>query len=135
MKWIYTHIFLKISHQIICCVCRAYRAFYILNWIYRYFTETHFSRWICKLIKIKIKNTFQHCCFKYIYSDFSIYFCFISQPVYLVSSKQLSMQISFTTTLLGVNHNASTTLSLSYTRYVDNMTFFFSFSFSPQLEK
>ncbi|KAG2684969.1 hypothetical protein I3760_10G101800 [Carya illinoinensis] len=24
----------------------AYRAFYILNWIYRYFTETHFSRWI-----------------------------------------------------------------------------------------
>nr|CAD1824107.1 unnamed protein product [Ananas comosus var. bracteatus] len=25
---------------------RAYRAFYILNWIYRYFTEQHFSRWI-----------------------------------------------------------------------------------------
>lgn len=24
----------------------AYRAFYILNWIYRYFTETHYSRWI-----------------------------------------------------------------------------------------
>ncbi|XP_010242135.1 PREDICTED: ER lumen protein-retaining receptor A [Nelumbo nucifera] len=24
----------------------AYRAFYILNWIYRYFTEKHFSRWI-----------------------------------------------------------------------------------------
>ncbi|RAL50321.1 unnamed protein product [Cuscuta campestris] len=24
----------------------AYRAFYILNWIYRYFTEPHFSRWI-----------------------------------------------------------------------------------------
>ncbi|KAL0305591.1 UNVERIFIED_CONTAM: ER lumen protein-retaining receptor A [Sesamum radiatum] len=24
----------------------AYRAFYILNWIYRYFTEEHFSRWI-----------------------------------------------------------------------------------------
>ncbi|XP_062162401.1 ER lumen protein-retaining receptor A-like [Alnus glutinosa] len=24
----------------------AYRAFYILNWIYRYFTETYFSRWI-----------------------------------------------------------------------------------------
>ncbi|KAL8259449.1 hypothetical protein R6Q59_027402 [Mikania micrantha] len=24
----------------------AYRAFYILNWIYRYFTETHFSGWI-----------------------------------------------------------------------------------------
>ncbi|XP_020106189.1 ER lumen protein-retaining receptor A-like [Ananas comosus] len=24
----------------------AYRAFYILNWIYRYFTEQHFSRWI-----------------------------------------------------------------------------------------
>ncbi|KAG6382859.1 hypothetical protein SASPL_132678 [Salvia splendens] len=24
----------------------AYRAFYILNWIYRYFTEDHFSRWI-----------------------------------------------------------------------------------------
>lgn len=26
--------------------CRAYRALYILNWIYRYFTELHFSRWI-----------------------------------------------------------------------------------------
>ncbi|PIN21439.1 hypothetical protein CDL12_05863 [Handroanthus impetiginosus] len=24
----------------------AYRAFYILNWIYRYFTEEHFIRWI-----------------------------------------------------------------------------------------
>ncbi|XP_065879339.1 ER lumen protein-retaining receptor A-like [Euphorbia lathyris] len=24
----------------------AYRAFYILNWIYRYLTETHFNRWI-----------------------------------------------------------------------------------------
>ncbi|XP_008775887.1 ER lumen protein-retaining receptor A-like isoform X1 [Phoenix dactylifera] len=24
----------------------AYRAFYILNWIYRYFTENHYSRWI-----------------------------------------------------------------------------------------
>ncbi|KAL1555954.1 ER lumen protein-retaining receptor A [Salvia divinorum] len=24
----------------------VYRAFYILNWIYRYFTEDHFSRWI-----------------------------------------------------------------------------------------
>ncbi|KAM1959282.1 hypothetical protein ACFX15_004573 [Malus domestica] len=24
----------------------AYRALYILNWIYRYFTEPHFSRWI-----------------------------------------------------------------------------------------
>uniref|UniRef100_A0A804QNU3 ER lumen protein-retaining receptor n=1 Tax=Zea mays TaxID=4577 RepID=A0A804QNU3_MAIZE len=24
----------------------AYRAFYILNWIYRYFTEGHHSRWI-----------------------------------------------------------------------------------------
>lgn len=24
----------------------AYRAFYILNWIYRYFTESYFSRWI-----------------------------------------------------------------------------------------
>ncbi|KAF7840350.1 ER lumen protein-retaining receptor A [Senna tora] len=24
----------------------AYRAFYIMNWIYRYFTEPHFSRWI-----------------------------------------------------------------------------------------
>ncbi|KAK8551452.1 hypothetical protein V6N13_119911 [Hibiscus sabdariffa] len=24
----------------------AYRAFYILNWVYRYFTEQHFSRWI-----------------------------------------------------------------------------------------
>ncbi|KAF9608795.1 hypothetical protein IFM89_011564, partial [Coptis chinensis] len=25
---------------------RAYRAFYILNWIYRYFVEKQFSRWI-----------------------------------------------------------------------------------------
>lgn len=24
----------------------AYRAFYILNWIYRYFTEARFTRWI-----------------------------------------------------------------------------------------
>lgn len=24
----------------------AYRAFYILNWIYRYFTESHYFRWI-----------------------------------------------------------------------------------------
>ncbi|XP_042478575.1 ER lumen protein-retaining receptor A [Macadamia integrifolia] len=24
----------------------AYRGFYILNWIYRYFTELHFSRWL-----------------------------------------------------------------------------------------
>lgn len=24
----------------------AYRAFYIFNWIYRYFTESHYSRWI-----------------------------------------------------------------------------------------
>ncbi|KAJ4843932.1 ER lumen protein-retaining receptor A [Turnera subulata] len=24
----------------------AYRAFYIINWTYRYFTEPHFSRWI-----------------------------------------------------------------------------------------
>lgn len=24
----------------------AYRAFYILNWVYRYFTEQHFTRWI-----------------------------------------------------------------------------------------
>ncbi|EPS74562.1 hypothetical protein M569_00193, partial [Genlisea aurea] len=24
----------------------AYRALYILNWIYRYFTEAHFGRWI-----------------------------------------------------------------------------------------
>lgn len=28
--------------------CRAYRAFYILNWIYRYFTEQRFTRWIGK---------------------------------------------------------------------------------------
>lgn len=33
------------------CLCltrRAYRAFYILNWIYRYITEARFSRWIGK---------------------------------------------------------------------------------------
>nr|CAB3460903.1 unnamed protein product [Digitaria exilis] len=27
-------------------IALAYRAFYILNWIYRYFTEGHHSRWI-----------------------------------------------------------------------------------------
>ncbi|KAF9618408.1 hypothetical protein IFM89_001131 [Coptis chinensis] len=27
-------------------ICMAYRAFYILNWIYRYFVEKQFSRWI-----------------------------------------------------------------------------------------
>ena len=26
--------------------CRAYRVLYIINWIYRYFTEDHFTRWI-----------------------------------------------------------------------------------------
>ncbi|XP_027105598.2 ER lumen protein-retaining receptor A-like [Coffea eugenioides] len=27
----------------------AYRGFYILNWIYRYFTEAHFGRWIASI--------------------------------------------------------------------------------------
>jgi len=26
--------------------CRGYRGLYILNWIYRYFTEPHFVHWI-----------------------------------------------------------------------------------------
>lgn len=27
--------------------CSGYRALYILNWIYRYFTQPHFVHWIC----------------------------------------------------------------------------------------
>lgn len=43
--------------NVVCHVYRAYRALYILNWIYRYFTEKHFGRWICKLLqRIKIVN-------------------------------------------------------------------------------
>ena len=30
------------------CTCSAYRAFYLLNWIYRFFTEIHKIRWIRK---------------------------------------------------------------------------------------
>ncbi len=26
--------------------CRSYRAFYILNWIYKYFTEHQYRQWI-----------------------------------------------------------------------------------------
>nr|KAJ0227348.1 hypothetical protein LSAT_V11C100043840 [Lactuca sativa] len=33
----------KISMQ---CITRAYRALYILNWIYRYLTQPHFNGWI-----------------------------------------------------------------------------------------
>lgn len=28
------------------CVCRTYRGLYILNWIYRYFTEPSYRQWI-----------------------------------------------------------------------------------------
>ncbi|KAG7026511.1 ER lumen protein-retaining receptor A [Cucurbita argyrosperma subsp. argyrosperma] len=35
-----------IEELLFCQPHQAYRALYILNWIYRYFMETHFSRWI-----------------------------------------------------------------------------------------
>lgn len=40
--------------------CRAYRAFYILNWIYRYITEPHFSRWIGKIYHESKRK--ENCC-------------------------------------------------------------------------
>ncbi|KAK9153092.1 hypothetical protein Sjap_000572 [Stephania japonica] len=49
------------------CAC-AYRALYILNWIYRYFTEDHFDRWISC-----ISGLVQTC----LYADF-FYYYFIS---------------------------------------------------------
>jgi ER lumen protein retaining receptor len=29
---------------------RAYRGFYLINWVYRYFTEPHYRRWISKFL-------------------------------------------------------------------------------------
>ncbi|KAK9132179.1 hypothetical protein Scep_011707 [Stephania cephalantha] len=46
----------------------AYRALYILNWIYRYFTEDHFDRWISC-----VSGLVQTC----LYADF-FYYYFIS---------------------------------------------------------
>ncbi|TXG47662.1 hypothetical protein EZV62_026956 [Acer yangbiense] len=45
----------------------AYRGFYILNWIYRYFTEAHFSRWIACLSGL-IQTA--------LYADFFYYYFF-----------------------------------------------------------
>ncbi|KAA3482065.1 ER lumen protein-retaining receptor A-like [Gossypium australe] len=36
----------------------AYRAFYILNWIYRYFTEQHFTRWIGESLRAMLPDVF-----------------------------------------------------------------------------
>jgi hypothetical protein len=53
------------NHTILCFL-RAYRAFYILNWIYRYFTEHHQSRWIRKLtcyyVSFFYVTCFYNCC-------------------------------------------------------------------------
>ncbi|KAK6264575.1 hypothetical protein QUC31_012753 [Theobroma cacao] len=57
----------KFFHQQHYCLL-AYRAFYILNWIYRYFTEQHFSRWIACLSGI-VQTA--------LYADF-FYYYFIS---------------------------------------------------------
>ena len=42
-----------LAHSLFCCrssyvlsYCSAYRALYILNWIYRYLTEEHYVHWI-----------------------------------------------------------------------------------------
>lgn len=29
-----------------CPVCRTYRGFYIINWVYRFFTEPHYRQWL-----------------------------------------------------------------------------------------
>nr|GMD04448.1 ER lumen protein-retaining receptor A [Ipomoea batatas] len=72
----------------------AYRSFYILNWIYRYFTEPHFSRWICKYTSDSMVDEF--CLTDDYFSDFSF------SPLKLASlelSRLLYMQIFSTTTL------------------------------------
>ncbi|RRT46941.1 hypothetical protein B296_00019145 [Ensete ventricosum] len=40
----------KIQNKVMFLFLRAYRAFYILNWIYRFVTEDHYSAWICKIV-------------------------------------------------------------------------------------
>lgn len=35
----------------------AYRALYILNWIYRYFTETHYQHWLGAIPRVLIHNS------------------------------------------------------------------------------
>ncbi|KAA3452153.1 ER lumen protein-retaining receptor-like [Gossypium australe] len=45
-SWLWTNI--------VPCYCSAYRALYIVNWIYRYSTEDHFVHWItwiCGLVQ------------------------------------------------------------------------------------
>ncbi|KAH7568730.1 hypothetical protein JRO89_XS06G0038200 [Xanthoceras sorbifolium] len=55
----------------------AYRGFYILNWIYRYLTEPHFTRWIACVSGL-VQTA--------LYADF-FYFYFISQlPLYGIHS-------------------------------------------------
>jgi hypothetical protein len=36
---------ISVNHFSLIC-CRAYRALYILNWVYRFFTEPHYVHWI-----------------------------------------------------------------------------------------
>jgi len=49
--WVYVSSMLTIGKHLFTktFLFRAYRAFYILNWIYRYFTEPRFTRWIGNL--------------------------------------------------------------------------------------
>lgn len=82
-------------------ICRAYRAFYILNWIYRYFTEQHFSRWIGESQRAMLPGVFISA---WGYPDFCLYFVGF-QLACLVSSKQLSMQISSIITSSGNEYN------------------------------
>lgn len=42
-----------VTEMLVLCDSRAYRAFYILNWIYRYLTEQRFTRWICKFLEVQ----------------------------------------------------------------------------------
>ena len=71
--------------------CRAYRGLYIINWIYRYFTEDHFTRWIGKqCFNKEAPNYILH----YLVVDIFAIF----QLVCPVLSKLLSMRISSTTT-------------------------------------
>lgn len=37
---------IAISFYKLTVICSAYRSLYILNWIYRYFTEPHYVHWI-----------------------------------------------------------------------------------------
>jgi hypothetical protein len=38
-------------------LCSAYRALYILNWIYRYFTEPHYVHWTRMLLFLSLLHT------------------------------------------------------------------------------